>query len=65
MTMCEYMGGDRLRKYVVDHHKDVGALKQVSGVSSQMMGTPFVRPSIFVNIKFQHVEFYHAKFIYE
>jgi hypothetical protein len=46
--MCENMGGDRLRKYMVNHHKDVGALKKVGGVSFKMMGTPFVGPSIFV-----------------
>jgi len=39
--MCENMVGDRLKKYIVDHHKDVGALRKVGGVSSQMMGTPF------------------------
>jgi hypothetical protein len=63
--MCENMGGDRLRKYIVDHDKDVGALRKVGGVFSQMMGTPFAGPSIFVNIKFHHMEFYHSKFIYE
>ncbi len=38
---------------------------QVGGVSSQMMGTPSAGPSIFVNIKFHHVEFHHSKLIYE
>jgi hypothetical protein len=65
MAMCENMGGDRLRKYIVDHHKDVGALRKVGGVSSQMMGIPFIGPSIFVYIEFHHVEFYHSKLIYE
>lgn len=38
---------------------------QVGAVSSQMMGTPSAGPSIFVNIKFHHVEFHHSKLIYE
>jgi hypothetical protein len=25
--MCENMGGDGLRKYIVDHCKDIGALR--------------------------------------
>ncbi|CAK9267580.1 unnamed protein product [Sphagnum jensenii] len=46
-------------------HVSVIANKQVGGVSSQMMGTPSAGPSIFVNIKFHHVEFHHSKLIYE
>jgi hypothetical protein len=34
--MCENMGGNKLKKYILNHHKDVGALRKVVGVSSQM-----------------------------